>query len=117
MDTFWCYRVVFINIKRMYIVQINSSTTMDTTSNGHIQNHRSHKPSRSHWTSNIETSKQLFHDTTLRKVVLARESYFTPKDPWIQFIELQRSQPNNYHFLFSPKPNTIFLGASPEKLF
>ena len=28
MDTFWCYRVVFINIKRMYIVQINSSTTM-----------------------------------------------------------------------------------------
>ena len=32
-------------------------------------------------------------------------------------FELQRSQPNNYHFLFSPKPNTIFLGASPEKLF
>ena len=86
-------------------------------SKGHVQTHRSHQPSRSHWTSNIETSKQMFQDTTLRKVVLARESYFTPVDPWIQFIELQRSQPNNYHFLFSPKPNTIFLGASPEKLF
>ena len=84
---------------------------------GHIQNHRSHKPDRLNWIQNVETSKQLFHDTSLQKVVLARESYFTPSNPWKKFIELNQSQPNNYHFLFSPKSHTIFLGASPEKLF
>lgn len=84
---------------------------------GHIQTHRVHKPDRSNWANNIETSKQMFHDTTLRKVVLARESYFEPGDPWAQFSEFKRSQPNNYHFLFSPRRKTIFIGASPEKLF
>lgn len=86
-------------------------------SDGHLQTHRSHKPNRDQWCRNIEKSKQLFHDTTLRKIVLARESYFEPSDPWIQFMELKGSQPNNYLFLFSPQSNTIFLGASPEKLF
>lgn len=86
-------------------------------SNGHIQTHNSHRPNRSQWNNNIEKSKQLFHETTLQKIVLARESYFEPPNPWVQFMELQGSQPNNYHFLFSPQPNTIFLGASPEKLF
>ena len=87
------------------------------SSDGHTQTHRSHKPNIEQWTQNIAKSKQLFHDTTLRKIVLARESYFDLPDPWAQFIRLKESQPNNYHFLFSPQPNTIFLGASPEKLF
>ena len=84
---------------------------------GHTQQHTTHVPSQEGWTSNIETSKQLFHDTTLRKIVLARESYFQFNDPWTQFVELRRSQPHNYSFLFSPDPDTVFLGASPEKLF
>ena len=88
-----------------------------TPEQGHIQVHRCHQPDLEHWTKNIDKSKQLFHDTTLRKVVLARESYFESSDPWKQFLELTTSQPNNYHFLFSPKQNTIFLGASPEQLF
>lgn len=86
-------------------------------SHGHIQTHRSHKPDREHWHRNIDTSKQLFRDTTLRKVVLARESFFEPLDPWRQFLKFKLEQPNSYHFLFSPKPKTLFLGASPEKLF
>jgi menaquinone-specific isochorismate synthase len=86
-------------------------------SKGHTQIHRAHRPNLEQWVTNINKSKQLFHDTTLRKIVLARESYFDPPDPWIQFVKLKNSQPNNYHFLFSPQPNTIFLGASPEKLF
>ena len=65
--------------------------------------------------SQIKTIVSRHH--ACEKIVLARESYFDLPDPWAQFIRLKESQPNNYHFLFSPQPNTIFLGASPEKLF
>jgi len=100
-------------------IQISKAKTQSSWSppEGHSPEHRTHVPSQALWTSNIETSKQLFQDTTLRKIVLARESYFEFSDPWTRFIELQLSQPDNYHFLFSPEPETIFLGASPEKLF
>ena len=84
---------------------------------GHLQTHRSHCPSKLHWINNIEKTKQLFHETFLQKIVLARESYFEASEPWKTFLKLKKSQPNSYHFLFSPHPETIFLGASPEKLF
>ena len=84
---------------------------------GHIQKHRVHLPSFADWKANIETSKQLFQDTTLRKIVLARESHFPFPNPWKSWMELAQLQPNNYHFLFSPNQQSVLIGSSPEKLF
>ena len=85
---------------------------------GHKQTHRSHKPNRDQWIHNIEKSKQLFHETTLRKIVLARESYFEPADPWTHFIKLKDSQPNNYHFSsHHRKKHNISLVFHQKKLF
>ncbi len=56
---------------------------------------------------------------SVEKVVLARKTslYFkqTP-DPWAMLRQLKAVTPNSYHFAFQFK-KTVFLGASPERLY
>ena len=88
-----------------------------TAPSGINPEHRSTKPSKETWFDNILQSKQLFQSNVLDKIVLAKESYFEFTDPWDRFESLRMAQPENYHFLFMPNENTLFLGVSPEKLF
>ncbi len=77
---------------------------------------RSDKPDEKLWQKNVD---KILADTSVEKVVLARKTslYFkqTP-DPWAMLRQLKAVTPNSYHFAFQFK-KTVFLGASPERLF
>lgn len=85
--------------------------------NGSMPSHTEQIPSFEEWNTQIETSKQLFRERTLQKIVLARESHVKFANPWAYLERFHEEQPSNYHFAFSPSPASIFLGASPEQLF
>ena len=74
-------------------------------------------PNQIGWTNQIRTAQELFQSTTLNKLVLARQSKRIVDNPWTLFADLCQTQPNCYHFLFSPNSSDLFLGVSPERLF
>ncbi len=84
---------------------------------GTVQKHRETLPNKETWFQNIERAKDRFTESTLHKVVLAKESYFYWPNPWETFETLRSNQPDNYHFLFAPDSFSIFMGVSPEQLF
>jgi len=77
---------------------------------------RTDKPDQKLWEKDVE---HILADTSVKKVVLARKTslFFkeTP-DPWVMLRQLKAVTPNSYHFAFQFK-KTVFLGASPERLF
>ena len=77
---------------------------------------RSDKPDQKIWQKDVD---KILADRSVEKVVLARKTslYFkqTP-DPWAMLRRLKAVTPNSYHFVFQFR-KTVFLGASPERLF
>ncbi len=58
-------------------------------------------------------------EKSVEKVVLARKTTLHFKqapDPWAMLRQLKAVTPNSYHFAFQFK-RTVFLGASPERLY
>lgn len=77
---------------------------------------RSDNPDQKLWQKHVD---KILADRSVEKVVLARKTslYFKrAPDPWAMLRQLKAGTPNSYHFAFQFK-KTVFLGASPERLF
>jgi len=77
---------------------------------------RSDNPDQKFWQKDVDS---ILADRSVEKVVLARKTslYFKQApDPWAMLRQLKAVTPNSYHFAFQFK-KTVFLGASPERLF
>lgn len=73
-------------------------------------------PNKETWIQNILRSQQKFNKTTLKKIVLARQSKRHCTNPNKLFEELQTLQQKCYHFCFAPNNSEMFFGVSPERL-
>jgi menaquinone-specific isochorismate synthase len=83
---------------------------------GNHMKRRSDNPDQKLWQKDVE---KILANTSVQKVVLARKTslYFKQApDPWAMLRQLKAVTPNSYHFAFQFK-KTVFLGASPERLF
>jgi len=77
---------------------------------------RSDDPGPSAWQKNVI---KILSSTSVKKVVLARKTSFDFKaapEPWTMLRQLKKVTPNSYHFAFQFK-DSVFLGASPERLY
>jgi len=77
---------------------------------------RSDNPDQKLWQKDVGS---ILADRSVEKVVLARKTslYFKQApDPWAMLRQLKAVTSNSYHFAFQFK-KTVFLGASPERLF
>lgn len=72
------------------------------------------------WKNNIEKAIQSIRENQFSKVVLANASTLTFNQSLSAYDLLVVSQQKNlgcYHFLWSEKPESAFIGSSPEKLY
>lgn len=88
---------------------------------GHVLGRHDH-PVFDEWERRIAVAKDLFHQSVLDKVVLARRTTFewdTPIDPvmLLDKISSPYSDAGLYQFLFQSGPQSCFMGVSPERLF
>jgi len=77
---------------------------------------RNDQPDQEHWKNSVD---QILSDKAVQKVVLARKTSIHFKqdpDSWEMLRRLNAVTPNSYHFAFQFK-KTVFLGASPERLY
>ena len=77
---------------------------------------RSDQPDQVLWENDVD---HILKDRSVEKVVLARKTslnFKQPLDPWSMLRQLKAVTPNSYHFAFQFK-KTVFLGASPERLY
>jgi menaquinone-specific isochorismate synthase len=77
---------------------------------------RSDEPDQELWQKDVE---RILSDASVEKVVLARKTSLHFKqapDPWLMLRQLKAVTPNSYHFAFQFK-RSVFLGASPERLY
>jgi len=77
---------------------------------------RSDQPDQEFWKKHVD---HILSDKSVEKVVLARKTSLHFKkapDPWVMLRQLKAVTPNSYHFAFQFK-KTVFLGASPERLY
>ena len=74
------------------------------------------QPDQKLWQKDVE---YILSDPSVKKVVLARKTSLHFKhapDPWIMLRKLKSVTPDSYHFAFQFK-RSVFLGASPERLY
>ena len=74
------------------------------------------QPDQKLWQKGVD---KILADRSVEKVVLARKTslYFKQApDPWAMLRQLKAVTPDSYHFAFQFK-KTVFLGASPERLY
>jgi len=77
---------------------------------------RNDQPDQKLWQKDVDT---ILSDKSVDKVVLARKTSLHFKqapDPWVMLRQLKAVTPNSYHFAFQFK-RSVFLGASPERLY
>ncbi len=76
-------------------------------------------PSLKQWTGNVQKVLSSIEDKKYSKVVLARKTvlkFSQHLNPWVMLKQLQQVTPNSYHFCFQ-FGRSVFLGASPERLY
>lgn len=81
---------------------------------------RMDQPDSKEWTKTFDSAQKLLKNKKLQKVVLARKTTFTfikPLNPWELLIQLKKDTPQCFHFGFQLNSNSVFLGASPERLY
>lgn len=84
-------------------------------------NHKRRKdyPTKSTWEKSVQSVLKSIRSGKCEKVVLARKTDFTfdeALNPWAILKTLKKVTPSSYHFAFA-FGNTVFLGASPERLY
>lgn len=78
------------------------------------------RPSRTEWQATVERMLDTIGQSSLKKIVLARESLVECSDvpePTALLSMLKAGTPRCFHFLFQPARQSAFIGASPERLF
>lgn len=78
------------------------------------------QPDQREWSKTFASAQQLLKSGKLQKIVLARKSTFTFAEhlnPWELLIQLKKNTPQCFHFGFQLNTDSVFLGASPERLY
>jgi len=119
---FCCNLVGSVNVKgvlrQLAAVQVKVASEREEsrkTLNTSIDR-RSDEPDQKSWARDVNT---ILANTSVEKVVLARKTSIRFKhapDPWVMLRQLKAVTPNSYHFAFQFK-RSVFLGASPERLY
>ena len=81
---------------------------------------RHDQPDLEGWTRNVRQALQLFASEVLEKVVLARQvtlTFASEVDPWALLSSMSGVTPNCYQFAFEPEADSVFMGATPERLY
>jgi menaquinone-specific isochorismate synthase len=110
----WCLLNTSDDSILFHIVSKNQNIE---TQCGYEISNKDHIPNQLEWSHSITKLKKDFLQNGLSKIVLSRQSCTSTKDLWQLFETLTNEQPDCYHFLYSPKPESAFMGCSPEKLF
>ncbi|NNF02894.1 MAG: isochorismate synthase [Rhodothermales bacterium] len=90
--------------------------------NGRIERpvRRHDNPGFDGWKAQVRWSLDAFERDVLEKVVLARRvdlAFDSDPDPLLLFRDLQNATPHCFHYLFESEGGTVFMGATPERLF
>ncbi len=83
-------------------------------------NSREDIPSQKVWQAHVQDILHTVKTSVCQKVVLARKTEFgfhNRLDPWMILRQLKKVTPYSYHFCFQFADGTVFLGASPERLY
>lgn len=81
---------------------------------------RADLPDENGWSENVRWALSSFEETSLDKVVFARQATFDLSgelDPLVLLKNLKDAKPHCFHFYFQPEPGVAFVGATPERLF
>jgi len=79
-----------------------------------------HNPQEFDWNLQINSLKEAFKTTALKKVVMARKTTFSFASPfqfWDYFENLSALNSNGWNFAFENSQKSAFFGTSPELLF
>lgn len=82
--------------------------------------HENHTPTYQGWCQSVTTALEKMASTSLKKVVLARQTRLTLDTPISAGQLLSHSQQHNaesFHFLFATSEQDAFLGSTPERLY
>jgi menaquinone-specific isochorismate synthase len=77
-------------------------------------------PTNDQWRNMINSALQDIHKGEYDKIVLARKieiDLLSKPDPFSILDDLRRSNHQTVSFCFQPRPETIFIGATPELLY
>jgi len=77
-------------------------------------------PDKKNWLQNIENAMARFHESELKKIVLARRAMFNFSrtiDATHIMARMKILSPNAFHFYFQPAKDVAFIGATPELLY
>ncbi len=94
----------------------NSAITADSL----ILQQKEHYPTEDLWGKRVNTVLQSIEEKKLQKVVLARKTTFLIDPPSNFFYALERLLsvcPSTTTFAFGVKPESLFLGSTPESLY
>ena len=105
-------------LRQLAAIELNVPSSVDGRNNSLNTTilRRSDQPDQAAWKLDVE---HILSDASVKKVVLARKTsihFKQPSDPWMMLRQLKAVTPNSYHFAFQFK-RTVFLGASPERLY
>ena len=81
---------------------------------------RTDAPDFNGWQRNVDQALSDFEKGCLEKAVLARRTTLEFEDDLEAILlarKLKDSTPDCFHFYFEPEKGTVFVGASPERLF
>ena len=81
---------------------------------------RTDQPEQPDWLARVQEALGEIRQTSLEKVVLARQTMFRftdALDPFLLLKRLRAVTPSCFHFCFQPAGEAAFIGASPERLF
>ena len=81
---------------------------------------RTDTPKRPEWDRQVKSALDLFRDTDLKKLVLARRTSLrlnAPVNPWHVLYRLRESADHCYLFGVQTGDSGVFVGASPERLY
>ena len=103
-------------LKQLSKIVVPSGNGFPITTSGNEMVKRNDDPNQDLWQEDVDA---ILADKSVEKVVLARKTTLHFKrapDPWVMLRQLKAVTPNSYHFAFQFK-RSVFLGASPERLY
>lgn len=81
---------------------------------------RTDLPNLTEWKDTINVALEMISNRIFGKIVMARKSiieYSKYVDPVELLRQLKKVNPDSFHFYFQPKPDNVFIGGSPERLY
>lgn len=77
-------------------------------------------PEKEAWCRGIDSALSLFYAGNADKIVLGRSTFlhFQSAPKWFFLLKkLRQIEPTAYHFCIQPREDSVFIGATPERLY